>query len=588
MNTSAVRHRSTIDMCYAADNDTAVIRLRTGRDIEKAYIICDDPFIHWLRRKEEWDGTKYPMTLSMELEDHLIWEFRTKPPYKRLQYYFEVVSGEDSYLVYDNKICPAKAQDKSTKQGFKLPWMNPSDVINPPGWVRNTVWYQIMPDRFCRAGQDNSRKFLRWGQSKISPHGPWDEFYGGDLKGITKRLPYLRDLGINGIYLTPIFLSDSYHRYNTFDYNVIDPVLGTEEDMKELVRRAHELDIRVMLDGVFNHCGTEFFAWKDVLQKGRESRYYNWFFINRDDFNVSGNKRWDTADGRYFTFSFVGVMPKLNTNHPEVIQYFCDICSRWVREWDIDGIRFDVGDEISHTFLRELRRTLKPLKNELFLLGEIWFDSLPWLEGSEYDSVMNYPTYNCVNDFDREQGLSSVDFMHSLNACLAMYPEQVTEVLFNFIDTHDTKRISEECNSNTDLLLQKLAMLFTLPGTPCIYYGTEIALRGKHEWENRSCMPWEDIESGKYSGIFGEVSGLIKLRHECPQLKGPFINFIHHADHPRVLHYLRSDENPNNKIGVCLNCGNVDVSFHAEGKVLFSRLYDGQKLLPNGTVIYEI
>ena len=127
--------------------------------------------------------------------------------------------------------------------------------------------------------------------------------------------------------------------------------------MKELVRQAHEQGIRVMLDGVFNHCGTEFFAWKDVAEKGKNSPYYDWFFINADDLNT---KRFDTADGRYFTFSFVGVMPKLNTNNPEVIRYFCDICSHWVKDWDVDGIRFDVGDEISHTFLRELRRTRKP------------------------------------------------------------------------------------------------------------------------------------------------------------------------------------------------------------------------------------
>ena len=540
INTSAIRHRSTVDMCYSADKDTAVVRLRTGRDVEQAYIICDDPFIHWLRRQESWDGTKHPMTLSMELENHLVWEYRTQPPYKRLQYYFEVTAGNESLLVYDEKICDPKKPDKTSKQAFKLPWMNPSDVISPPSWVKDTVWYQIMPDRFCRAGEPDKR-FVKWGKFIRPKPGIHGEFYGGDLKGITQRLPYLHELGINGIYFTPIFLSDSYHRYNTFDYGLIDPTLGTEEDMKELVRQAHSLGIRVMLDGVFNHCGTEFFAWKDVLQNGRNSKYSDWFFLNSDDLNPS---RFDTADGRYFTFSFVGLMPKLNTN--------------------------------------------KPIKPELFLLGEIWFDSLPWLEGDEYDSVMNYPAYDCVNNFERERTLSSVDFMHSLNACRAMYPEQITEVLFNFIDTHDTKRISEECKGNTDLLLQKLTMLFTLPGTPCIYYGTEIALRGREKWENRSCMPWDEIDSGKYSEIFGEVSTLIRLRHSSKGLKESDIEFIHHADNPRILHYLRRDESTDRKISVCLNCGNEDFSFTPEGKVLFSRLYDGKTILPNGTVIYEV
>ena len=590
INTSAMRHRSTVDMCYSADKDTAVIRLCTGRDVEKAFIICDDPFIHWLRRQENWDGTKRPMTLSMELENHLIWEYRIKPPYKRLQYYFEAEAGNEQLLVYDNKICDPKKTDKTSKQCFKLPWMNPSDVIAPPPWVKDTVWYQIMPDRFCRAGEPDER-FVEWGKFIEPKPGIHGEFYGGDLKGVTRRLPYLHELGISGIYFTPIFLSDSYHRYNIFDYGLIDPTLGDEEDMKELVRQAHSMGIRIMLDGVFNHCGTEFFAWKDVLEKGRDSEYFDWFFINRDNFNdftLPENQKLDTSDGRYFTFSFVGIMPKLNTGNPEVIRYFCDVCSHWVRDWGIDGIRFDVGDEISHTFLRELRRTLKPLNPELFLLGEIWFDSLPWLEGDEYDSVMNYPAYDCVNNFERERSLSSVDFMHSLNACRAMYPEQVTEVLFNFIDTHDTVRVSEECNGNADLLLQKLTMLLTLPGTPCLYYGTEIALRGREKWENRSCMPWSEIDSGKYSEMFGEVSALIRLRNEREALKGALIEFIHHEDNPRILHYVRCDENTGEKIGVCLNCGNEDFSFNAEGNVLFSRLYDGNQLMPDGTVIYGL
>ena len=462
--------------------------------------------------------------------------------------------------------------------------MNPSDVIAPPSWVRDTVWYQIMPDRFCRAGEPEER-FIPWGEFRRPEPGILGELYGGDLRGITGRLPYLRELGISGIYFTPIFLSDSYHRYNTFDYNRIDPILGTEEDMKELVRKAHESGIRVMLDGVFNHCGTEFFAWKDVAEKGKNSPYYDWFFINADDLDLD---RFDTSDGRYFTFSFVGVMPKLNTNNPEVIRYFCDICSHWVRDWDVDGIRFDVGDEISHTFLRELRRTLKPIKEDVFLLGEIWFDSLPWLEGDEYDSVMNYPAYDCVNDFDREKELSSTDFMHSLNACLAMYPEQVTEVLFNFIDTHDTKRISEEVDGNADLLIQKLAMLLTLPGTPCLYYGTEIALRGREEWENRSCMPWEEIDAGVFRETFEKVSALIALRRSREELKGSRISFRCHSGHPRLLNYTRSAAGSARRIGVCVNCESAGVRFPIGGKVLFANRYKDGKLEAGGTVIYEI
>ena len=582
MITTAIRHRSTVDMCYAVDNDTAVIRLQTGKDVDKAYILCADPFLHELTRKKSWYGQRYPMELSMELEEHLIWSFRIKPPFKRLQYYFEVLSGEEKYLVYDNRVLPADSTFKGHRQCFKLPWLNPSDVIKPPEWVKDTVWYQIMPDRFCRYSTEPDESLQPWGKYKPFT---FHVKYGGDLRGIMERLPYLHSIGINGIYLTPVFLSDTFHRYNTFDYKVIDPLLGTNEDMRALCDRAHELGIKIMLDGVFNHCGTEFFAWKDVFEKGRDSRYFNWFFINDPD-NIRKDDH-DTADGRYYTFSFWSRMPKLNTNNPEVIKYFCDICSYWVKEWDIDGIRFDVGDEISHTFLKELRRTLKPLKNDLFLLGEIWFDSLPWLYGDEYDSVMNYPTCGCINGLHRESSMSSRDFMYSLNTCLAMYPEQVTEVLFNFIDTHDTVRIFEECNGNRHLLLQKLAMLLTLPGTPCIYYGTEIALKGENPSDNRHCMPWDEIDSGMHRDILDEVTELIGIRHNYPQLKSSFIKFIHHDGHPRLLNYLRGSQGEPHKIGICINAEDQEILFPIKGRVLYADLYQDDKLLPDGAIIYE-
>ncbi len=582
MNRNAVFHRSTCDMCYAADNDTVVIRLLTGKDIDKAFIICADPFLNELTRKKSWYGKPFPMTLQMELEERFVWTFRTSPKFKRLQYYFKVVSENKEYYLFDNKLCPVDEAENRSRQYYKYPWLNPSDVISPPQWVRETVWYQIMPDRFCRSAESETLPQIRaWGKGSLLP---FNNFFGGNLKGITERLPYLRDLGIGGIYLTPIFSSNSYHRYNTFDYKLIDPMLGTEDDMRKLVKTAHSLGIRIMLDGVFNHCGTEFMPWQDVCKNGRSSPYYDWFFINDDNFI---KPRFDTADGRFYTFSFWSGMPKLNTNNPEVIEYFTGICSYWVREWDIDGIRFDVGDEISHTFLRELRRSLKPIKPDLFLLGEIWFDSINWLTGTEYDSVMNYPLSSCINDFAGNSSLSGRDFMYALNKCLLMYPEQVSQVLFNFLDTHDTMRVTEECQGNTDLLIQRLAMLMTLSGTPCIYYGTEIALRGKNPKDNRSCMPWSSIEKGEYDEVLNKIKELIAVRNNNPQLSDIGVEFIHH-DEPRLLHYIRTDTRTDKRLGVYINAGSKPFAVPKEGRVIFSNLFSGDTLDINGTVIYEI
>ena len=568
-------------MCWASDENTVVIRVKTDKSVQKAILMCSDPFINELTRKKSWYGKPYEMSPDLELEDCLIWCACISPPFKRLQYYFRLFKGENEFLLFDNKLCAPDEQENSSELYFKFPWINPSDVFSPPQWVRDTVWYQIMPDRFCRSARSGEVSYLvPWGRPSRKPHSA---YYGGDLKGMTEKLPYLKELGIGGIYLTPVFLSGSYHRYNTFDYKKIDPLLGDENDMRNFVRTAHELGIKIMLDGVFNHCGSEFFAWKDVCANGRSSQYYDWFFINDEDFVKS---RFDTADGRYFTFSFWAGMPKLNTNYRGVIDYFIDICSYWIREWDIDGIRFDVGDEVSHTFLRELRKALKAIKNDIFLLGEMWFDAINWLSGTEYDSVMNYPMSSCINDFTRKPDITSEGFMYALNRCLLMYPENVTEVLFNFLDTHDTTRVSEECSGNTDLLIQRLTMLFTMPGTPCIYYGTEIALRGRDHSDNRSCMPWDKISQGCFDGILAEVRKLIDIRRSNRFISGTDFEFIMH-DEPRLLHYIRKDHKTDRKIGICLNAGDSPADIKAPGKIMYSNLYDGNTLEANGTIIYE-
>lgn len=583
MNIAAIFHRSSGNMCFPADENTVVLRLQTGKDIEEAYIICADPFVHELTRRKHWTGQRYPMQRLAELSQHILWEFRIQPPFKRLQYYFEVAAQGEHDFVFDNKICPVKEKERTFCQCFKMPWMNPSDVIIPPEWVKHTVWYQIMPDRFCRSKDaPDDPKFIAWNRHEFFR---FNQCYGGNLRGIAERLPYLKKLGINGIYLTPIFYSVSYHKYNTIDYRRIDPDFGTEDDLRELVQQAHKNGIRIMLDGVFNHCGAEFAPWQDVCRKGKDSPYYDWFFINQDDFL---SRRYDTADGRYYTFSFWAGMPKLNTNNPEVIRYFENICSYWIREWDIDGIRFDVGDEVSHTFLRALRQYLKPLKEDLFLLGEIWFDSLCWLDGKEYDAVMNYPLSSCINDFHRQSDMTAEELMTALNGCLTMYPEQVTEVLFNFLDTHDTVRIAEECANNASMLRQKLILLLTLPGTPCLYYGTEIALRGKNPYDNRSTMPWQQIEQGKYTAFYEEVRQLIALRREKPQLSGIGVRFHLDKQHPRLVHYTRSVPDVSKSVAVVLNGEKNAIDYIPQGNVLYADRFDGHILQPYGSVIYEI
>ena len=581
MNFAAISHRCAFTDCYPRNKDEVVVNLRTGKDITAVSIIHDDPYAGGATGFMAWEGKAEAMELSRELEHNYIWSIVLRPKFKREQYYFAISDGEESVLMFEDGFYSREAAMKPgrLRQYFKYPWLNEADVITPPDWVNDTVWYQIMPDRFCRGDLNpKSKKLHKWEDYR---HIQFWFTYGGDLRGIINKLEYIRDLGITGIYMLPIFLSNSNHKYNTFDYDTIDPDLGTEADLKELVEKAHSLGIRVMVDAVFNHSGTEFGPWLDVVEKGPESRYWDWFFVGKWPLPKLPGK---TEDGRYYSFAFTPMMPKLNTNNPEVIEYFRVRCERWVRDWNIDGIRFDVGNEVSHRFLKELNRSLKAINPELFLLGEIWHDSVQWLQGDEYDSVMNFPFLECVHNFwldDRD----SRKLMYDLNRCFQMYPEPVSRALFNFLDNHDTMRAITRCGSK-DVFYQQLALLMTMPGSACIYYGTEIALEGGNDPDNRRPMPWDKVEAGKCDAAMEQMKALIRIRNEYVEARTGQILWDYLPEAPRLVRYHRYLEGGRRMITVWLNAGDTAVKTGSRKDLLYSRKLRGRMLMPGGVAIF--
>lgn len=581
MDRSAISHRSALNDCYALDRDTAVLNIRTGKDVTAVNLVWEDPYAYGISGDIHWVGIPLAMEVARELKHSLIWTARLQPPYKRLQYYFEIFCGEEKLLLLEDDLYTEEqlAKKGRWKQYFKFPWMNSADVITVPQWVEKTMWYQIMPDRFCRGDLAPKRMKLQDWDDRETVKG--NDFYGGDLRGIIQKLPYLKELGISGIYLLPLFLSNSNHKYNIFDYDTIDPDFGTEEDLVEMVQTAHNLGIRVMVDAVFNHSGFDFGPWQDVWEKGEDSRYFDWFCINARPFE---RKRASLRDGRFYGFAFLDGMPKLNTNNPEVIDYCLQRCKHWVRHWGIDGIRFDVGNEVSHRFLKAMNAGLKPLNPELFLLGEIWHDSIQWLQGDEYDSVMNYPFMESIHNFWLDEDADSRDFMYAVNRVYSLYPEQINRVIFNFLDTHDTLRARNRCD-NLDVLYQQLAVLMTMPGTACIYYGTEIAMPGGHDPDCRRTMPWGEIDARCHEEAIGEMKRLIALQKDHPAVLGTTISWHHDPAHPRLVCYDR--EFGENRLRVWLNAGNETVTLPLAGKIAYSRNLDGAVLAPGGICVEE-
>ena len=583
MEFTGVYHKTSEQMSYALNDKELVVNLKTGYDVKQVFIIHGDPYdAGILGGNEKWNGTREEIVYKKRLSHQIWWTTTLVPPYKRCKYYFELRTDSEVWYYFEDGFLTEEQVNMEGRllQYFIVPWMNPADVNRTPVWVNDTVWYQIFPDRFCNGRVDNDGEdVLPWQTGPVKR----TEKYGGDLEGIRQRLPYLEKLGVTGIYLNPIMEAETNHKYDTKDYTKIDPAFGDDETMKRLVTEAHGRGIRVMVDAVFNHCGRKFAPWLDVQEKGRESQYADWFMV-QDWTDICRHE--NTRDGRFYSFAFADWMPKLNTNNEEVIRYFCGVCEEWIRKYDIDGIRFDVGNEVSHYFLKRMRRHLKKIKPDIYLLGEIWHDAIQWLAGDEYDSVMNYPLMSGIHDFFLDSLADREEFERMVNRCYTMYMQQSNNVLFNLLDSHDTERLMNRFH-DLDIFYQQLAVLFTLPGSPCIYYGTEIAMEGGFDPDCRRCMPWDEIDLGKYEDRIRQMQTLIRLRKTEKTFRSLHFHFLNEYGNKRCVHYIKLDERQH-KIEVVLNCSEEPVHAGERGEILFSRRFEGGTLLPKGTLIRRI
>jgi glycosidase len=378
-----------------------------------------------------------------------------------------------------------------------------------PEWVRHAVFYQIFPERFANGDPSNDPENTQpWG----SPPTLYN-FMGGDLQGIIDHIDYLAGLGVTALYLNPIFQATSNHKYNTFDYLRVDPHFGDLETFRRLIAAAHDHGIRVVLDCVFNHCGRGFYAFHDVMENGAHSPYLKWFHV--DHFPLHAYEG-DQPHG-YKTWWDFRSLPKFNTDHPPVRRYLLDVARYWI-EQGADGWRLDVPNEIAdHDFWREFRDVVKGVNPEAYIVGEIWNDATPWLDGTQFDAVMNYLFRDLCRDFFARDSIRADAFDAGITSLLKLYPREVTEVQLNLLGSHDTARFRTEAHG--DLARLRLATLFqmTFPGAPCIYYGDEIGLEGGGDPHCRGCFPWD--ESHWQPNLLEWTRRCVALRQAHPALR---------------------------------------------------------------------
>ncbi len=585
MNLAAIYHRTSNQYCYPSNEEELIVNIKTGYDVERVFLYHGDPYEAGIMGGEgRWTGVREEIVYKKRLEHQLWWTTTLRPRYRRNKYYFELQGKTETVYYFEDGFYTKEEMDRSGKElsYFIFPWMNSVDINRPPAWVNDTIWYQIFPERFCKGDPSIDPDGVKeWKCEKITGY---NDHYGGDLKGILDKLDYFKDLGINGLYLTPVFEADSNHKYNTRNYRKVDPHFGTNELLRKLSDEAHKRGIRIMLDGVFNHTGTDIFFWKDVLAKGRDSEYFDWYMINT--WPIEQGR--DTRDGRYYSFAFEESMPKLNTNHPGVRKYLLDTVAFWITEFDIDGLRLDVGNEVSHLFLKELRSMTAEMKPDFYLLGEIWHDAIEWLKGDEYDSVMNYPLSTVISNFWVYPEWKKIRFEQGVNQSFTTYMQQNNDVMFNLLDSHDTNRLIDKVG-DIDIFYQQLAVLYTMPGSPCIFYGTEIAMEGGHDPDCRRCMPWDEIGTGKYDERIGEIKKLIALRRTEAPARSRNFHFPNEYEEDRLVEYIKLSDK-DRSIKVLLNCSKESVVLHEikNSDILYSRKVKGGKILPKGILIYRI
>ena len=561
MEYSAIFHDMDKRFCYAIDKDLFVIRVQVKKDDMKEVILhYEDKYIPMERKDTRMT---LPMKKVATSQFHDYYEAQLQMNLICLRYFFEFTDMQGEKVYYGNYEFDKECITNRDRM-FDCPQnLREEEMFEVPQWAANKVVYQIFPSRFASTQPVDKKLWYK------APITPMDDLHG-NLRGIIEHLDYIKDLGIDVVYLTPIFKSNSCHKYDTIDYYQVDPSFGTTEDLKELVQKSHERGMKVVLDAVYNHTGREFFAFQDILEKGEKSKYLDWYFI--DELPPKGE--WGEIPN-FKCFGYYGGMPKLNLKNPEVEKYITDVACYWIKECDIDGWRLDVGDEISHFFWKNFRKAIKAVKKDMLIIGEIWHYAGDFLEGDEWDTVMNYPFYLNLIDLLADEKINVSQFVQNLGYLKGRLNKKCYPLMWNLIDSHDTARFLHLCNDNKKKQHLAAAFQLLLPGMPMVYYGDEYAMPGANDPDCRRGMYWD--EEYQDNEMYNWYKKLMQIRktHACI-VEGELIETIANDDEDTIVLIRKSGEEI---LAMIFNCGSSTKEFDEYAQkydLLTDNVFDGK------------
>jgi len=545
LNLAAIRHRNTEEYIYPRGRNTLQVILHAAaRDLDQVTLV------YWPRYEND-ASKRCHVLMSLELRDHLRDHFNAVIPTEAISAYtrygFLLKSGNETFWMGRNGF----SADLSGDDFFEYLWPNPTDSFRTPDWAEKQVFYQIFPERF-RNGDPalNPENTVPWGSAPDR-----ENFMGGDLRGIIEKLDYIQDLGVTCLYLTPVFAAPSNHKYDTTDYYEIDPAFGTKEDLSNLVRGVHERGMKILLDGVFNHCGYYWPPFQDLVEHGESSRYRDWFFPRSfpvherlENYDCVGHYKW---------------MPKINLANPETRDYFIGVGKYWIEQFGIDGWRLDVADEMPVRFLEHFSDAMKETKSDVLLLGETWTDADRLLRADRLDTAMNYLFRDAAVDWLGKRQIRPSELDHRLNSMMALYPYEVVKRLYNPLDSHDTERFRVLCKNKR---LHDLAILLqmTVPGCPAVFYGDEVGLEGKNDPGCRLAMEWNPEKQNR--ALLHRFQKLIAIRRSSESLTSGDFHSLLCDDENNVYIFARTCRDETTVVAV--NAGDAvwNGSIRAEGE----------------------
>jgi glycosidase len=564
MNFESIYHKPSSNYCFALDKQTIVLRIRVSKNdsFDCVKVIYDGKYLFYSMQKEA--------QMHKQNEDKMFsyYEIKMKLDDVRFVYVFLLSCNGKKYYYSEDGITDNYDFKNAHYNCFQYAYINDIDVHKEVKWLKSSVFYEIFVDRFNQGDYNKNTNYINMKKGdKVSS----TSFAGGDLLGIINKLDYLSNLGVNTIYLTPIFSSISNHKYDINNYYKIDSQFGDETIFKDLVNKAHSKGMHVVIDGVFNHTSDLLLEFQDVIKNGKNSKYFNWFIIHGETVDIT--------NVNYETFSNCYYHPKFNTSNFEVQKYLINIGKYYVQEYDIDGWRLDVSDEASHAFWRNFRTEIKSIKPECFLVGENWHDANPFLQGDQFDSIMNYAFTKALLDYFAYDKYSSKEMSEQLNSLIIRNTHQVNNMMLNLLDSHDTDRFYTFVNNDKDKLLCALALTFMYVGLPCLYYGIEIPLDGGYDPDNRKVFPWEQLDEQSF--YFQKLKQIISLR-KIEEIQLGDIN-IYNLDDIFCIERLGMI----NKYVLMINNSNKPLNFINKGEIIISHNLNKSNLSPKGFVVIK-